>query len=220
MSWSGKISMLFAPLHVLISLVLLVMAIRDFSILSILSFLFFLYLLPILIWRFLNVFFPLSEGTSNILDPGYNPWWISHQLQMTFMAYPFLESTLRLVPGAYSLWLRLWGSQIGRQVHWTPGVIVYDRSLLDIGDHVIIGERATFVSHVITPKESQALLLIKKCIVEKAAFIGAASVISPGCIIKEKAVVKAGTEFYPDSVWSKEGLVTGKIRGRTTKECT
>jgi acetyltransferase-like isoleucine patch superfamily enzyme len=217
MSLSGKLAMLFAPIHILMSLLTLVMAIHQFSLILGLIFLFILYFMPVLLWRVLNAVIPLREGKSNILDPGYNPWWISHQLQMSYMAYPFLESTLRLVPGLYSFWLNLWGSKIGSGVHWTPGVSVYDRSLLIIGDGVIIGERASFVSHVITPKNGEALLMIKKCIVDKGAFIGAGSVISPGCHIKEKSVVKAGTEFYPNCIWSGDKLESGKIHGMSTK---
>jgi len=218
MSVSGKIAMLFAPLHVLVSMVLLIMTIHKLSFLYGLFFVLVLYFLPVMIWRLLNLFKPLQEGQSNILDPMYNPWWISHQLQMTYMAYPFLEATLRLIPGVYSFWLRLWGSRIGCQVHWTPGVSVYDRGLIEIGDRVIIGERASFVSHVITPKDGQALLMIKKCIVEKDAFVGAGSIISPGCLIREKSIVKAGSEFYPQSVWGRDGLEAGKIHGQLTKD--
>lgn len=213
MSLTGKIAAFLPVIHMALILVSLFHFLRDAEILAFVLLLFCIYLYPLLLWRLLNFLAPLQEGESNILERQYSPWWFSHQIQLVFIALPALEGVLKLIPGAYSLWLRAWGSRIGKNVYWTPGVIVYDRSLIEIGNGVIVGERAIFVSHVISPKNSAGILLIKKIQVEDGAFIGAGSVLSPGCQIKAGVLVRAGTEFYPESVMSSEGLIKGKIRG-------
>lgn len=214
MSLAGKLATLFPLIHLVLILGTTVHFIRAPGILPLGAWLFVLYLLAPLLQRCLQFLFPLEEGTSDILQKGLNPWWLSHQIQMIYMAFPFLEAAIRMIPGCYSAWLRLWGSRLGKNIYWTPGVQVYDRGLLVIGDHVIIGERSSFVSHVITPKKDQGLLLIKKVVIEDRAFIGAGSVLSPGCLVKAGSFVRAGTEFYPHSVWGPEGLEQGKIHGR------
>jgi acetyltransferase-like isoleucine patch superfamily enzyme len=175
---------------------------------------FFLYFLPIIIWRIHAIFSPLKLGESDIFGKFYSPWWTCHQLQMLYMAMPFLEAVLRIIPGCYSLWLRAWGSKIGKNVYWTPGVIVYDRNLLDIGDNVIIGEKAIFVAHIISPKNGTGVLELAVNKVENRAFIGAACCVSPGCLIREGALLKVGVELYPHSIYGKGGLEAGKIRGQ------
>src|SRR5262249_28318299 len=91
-----------------------------------------LYPLPAARFRVHDLLWPLVEGRSRLDAPGYSPWWGGHQFQVMYTAFPALEAALRLVPGAYSAWLRLWGSRIGRRVHWTPRVEITDRSLLEV----------------------------------------------------------------------------------------
>ena len=64
-----------------------------------------------------------------------------HQLQVLYSAFP----ALRLVPGLYSAWLRLWGSRVGRAVYWTPQVKITDRGLLKVGDGVVFGHRVVSI---------------------------------------------------------------------------
>src|SRR5215813_15128228 len=77
------------------------------------------YLLPPLTLRLHNLIWPLDEGPLNLAEPKYAAWWGAHQIQLIFIALPQLEAILRLIPGCYSMWLRLWGSRIGRGVYWT-----------------------------------------------------------------------------------------------------
>src|SRR5207253_10465551 len=60
-------------------------------------------------------------------------WWYATQWQVMFNRFPALEEVLRMVPGLYSTWLRLWGAQVGGLVYWSPGVRVFDRPFLHIG---------------------------------------------------------------------------------------
>lgn len=169
--------------------------------------LFFIYLFPLICFRVLVFLCPIKEGDSDIMNDQFSPWWAGHQIQSLFIALPWLESCLRIIPGLFSIWLRAWGSQIGKNVYWTPGVTIYDRNLLDIGDHVIFGERALTVSHVITPKDGKGLLKISKVIVKNGAFVGAGSVLSPGVIVEEGVLIKAGTNLYPNQRATKEGII-------------
>src|SRR6266498_3087906 len=99
------------------------------------------YLAPVLAFRLHQAIWPMVIGDSDIGTGRYVPWWGAHQLQVIYIAVPQLEALLRLVPGLYSAWLRLWGARIGRRVYWTPLVDIGDRSLLDIGDGAIFGHR-------------------------------------------------------------------------------
>lgn len=214
MTIAAKLVTFFPFLQLVGSFYLLYEAVNKKSFLFLIYFLITLYLIPIIIHRIHSLFFPVKYGDSDIFNKSYSPWWTSHQLQMLYIAYPFIETTLRLVPGLYSLWLRCWGSSIGKNVYWTPGVSVYDRNLLEIGDNCIIGERATFVSHIISPKKGKGVLSIEKSIVRKNSFIGAGCVVSSGCIIEEETLLKTGIELFPNSIYGKEGLKQGRIRGQ------
>ncbi|MBX9769375.1 MAG: hypothetical protein K2X47_19015, partial [Bdellovibrionales bacterium] len=106
------------------------------------------YFFPVTAFRIHNYFFPLREGITDISKPVYSGWWGSHQFQYLFISVPFLETVLHFVPGLYSAWLRAWGSRIGRNVYWTPRVEVMDRSLLEVGSGVVIGDMVIFCAHV------------------------------------------------------------------------
>ena len=107
-----------------------------------------LYLVPVTCFRAHNALWPLVEGRSRLDTPEYSPWWGGHQFEIVYSAFPALEAALRLVPGAYSAWLRLWGSRIGRRVHWTPRLDITDRSLLEVGDDVVFGHLVACYAHV------------------------------------------------------------------------
>lgn len=174
-------------------------------------FLAYVYLFPVLCFRVLHLISPIKEGRDDILKPHFCSWWAGHQIQMLFMVLPGLEGILRMIPGAFSLWLRLWGAKIGKSVYWTPTIRIYDRNFLEVGDRVIFGEQCNLVSHVITPKNDEGALFMKKIIIKDGAFIGAASGIGPGVVIHENTFIKTKTDLYPNSVVTKEGIKKGKI---------
>ena len=58
-------------------------------------------------------------------------WWLLLNLQVVFCRFSFLEELLRMVPGLYSAWLRLWGSRIGRLTYWAAGTAVLERQFLE-----------------------------------------------------------------------------------------
>lgn len=214
MTIAAKLITLFPIIHLSLTLSQIYYFANRGNFYYLLSSLFCLYLLPILLKRIHDIFFKVKTGDSDIFAKSYCPWWTNHQLQMLYMSFPFIETAIRLIPGAYSLWLRLWGANIGKNVYWTPGVVIYDRDLLAIGDHCIIGEKALFVSHIISPKNGRGILTTEVIRVENNAFVGAGTVLSHGCLIKEGALLKAGSELYPRSVWGKSGLEAGRIKGQ------
>lgn len=156
-----------------------------------------LYLVPPLVYRLHDRLAPLETGGSYLAGASYSPWWGGHQIQLIYLAFPGLESGLRLVPGLYSAWLRLWGAQIGRGVYWTPQVEIADRGLVEIGDGVVIGHRVTIAAHVIKPTKDNLLLLVRKVRIGDGAFIGAGAVLGPGVKVEPKAFVRAGAHLYP-----------------------
>ncbi len=156
-----------------------------------------IYLVPLLAYRLHDRLWPLRTGGSYLVGGEYSPWWGGHQIQLVYYAFPWLESALRLVPGLYSAWLRLWGSKVGKQVYWTPAVEIGDRALMDIGDGVIFGHRVAAFCHVIKPRRTNVLLVVRKVTVGSGAFVGAGVVLAPGATVAPGAFVEAGTHVYP-----------------------
>jgi hypothetical protein len=141
---------------------------------------FMVYLLPVLCFRVHDAVWPLVEGRSRIDAPGYSPWWGGHQFQVMYSAFPALEAALRLVPGLYSAWLRLWGSRVGRAVYWTPLVEITDRSLLDVGDGVVFGHRVACYGHLIKRRRDGLVLYVRRIRIGAGAMLGAGSRLGPG----------------------------------------
>jgi hypothetical protein len=156
-----------------------------------------LYLVPPALFRLHAVAFPLEEGFSRIdsqaASAKYSPWWGGHQLQGLFIAFPALECWLRLIPGAYSAWLRLWGAKMGRGIYWTPRVEILDRSMIEIGDGVIFGHDAALCSHVVIKKRESIRLYVKKIVIGSYCLIGAQSKLGPGVRIADRTDLPYGS---------------------------
>lgn len=197
MTMLSRIFSLFPLIHILLILLSSMVWVKSGNSLGLIGLLSSIYLFPLGCFRILSAITPIKEGKSNILEKKFSPWWAGHQIQSLFIAIPMLESTLRVVPGLFSLWLRAWGSKIGKNVYWTPGSIHYDRNLLEVDDNVVFGERSLSVCHVITPRENSAELTIAKIRIGNNAFIGAAVVLSPGVTMDSNTFIKAGTRVYP-----------------------
>lgn len=164
------------------------------SVSSLLQLFLMIYAMPVFLFRIHNFFLKVPEGMSRLDLPVYSPWWASHQFQAVFNAFPFLEAFLRLIPGFYSFWLRLWGSQVGKGVYWTPRVEILDRNLVSVGDRAIFGHKVILCSHAIVKKDNgSTLLYVKKVCIGPDAFIGAGSQLGPGAVIAVKQVVPFGT---------------------------
>ncbi len=143
--------------------------------------LFVLYILPAIIARLLLAFFPLDHGEIRSDSPQFLTWWALAQLQTIFNRLTFLDEFLRLIPGAYSLWLRLWGSKIGRLTFWSAGTVVLDRSFLQIGDDVLFGAAVRLNPHVLKKDHAgKFILVLAPVVIEDAAVIGGYSLLTAG----------------------------------------
>lgn len=159
---------------------------------SVLSVFVVLYAVPPLLHRALS----LKPGLFDLKQPKFNAWWASHQLQQLYIAVPALEALLRVVPGLYSAWLRLWGSRVGRRVYWTPRMEVLDRGLLEVGDGVVFGHKVELYGHTVMPKDERLLLYVDRVTVGAGAFVGAGSRLAPGVVVEEGALVPILTDLY------------------------
>ena len=166
------------------------------GIFSILAFLFTIYIFPLLVYRVHNAAYPLKEGVSYLGEKGYSPWWGSYQIQVIYIAFPTLEVVLRLIPGAFSLWLRLWGAKVGKSVYWTPQFEIADRGLIEIGDRVVFGHGVGIYPHIIKPRKENLMLYVKKVKIGSNVFLGAGSHLAPGVVIEDGLYIPVATNIY------------------------
>jgi acetyltransferase-like isoleucine patch superfamily enzyme len=197
MTWLAQLMALFPTAVLLGAAGCVVLAVRSASAWPLLVAVAIVYGLPLLAFRWHERRFPLKEGASHLIGGPYSPWWGGHQLQVIFIAFPMLETLLRIVPGLYSAWLRAWGSRIGKNVYWTPAIRIGDRSLLDIGDEVIFGYDVGMSSHLIKRTRKNVLLYVKRITIGSGCFVGAGAVIGPGVVVEAGATIDIGEHLYP-----------------------
>lgn len=201
MTLAGKVAALFPLAHLAIVLwriYELLLAVTPVNALLVLG---AIYVLPVALFRVHNLFFPLKDSISDIAKKEYNRWWTAHQLQMSFVAIPALEGPIHLIPGAFSVWLRLWGSKVGKGVYWTPKVEIVDRGLLEVGDNVVVGHMTAFCSHAVTPVDGKTALVVKKIRIGERAFVGAESRLGPGATVEPRELLKYGSKRWWKGDW-------------------
>lgn len=160
---------------------------------------FIIYFLPIVLYRLFSLLVPVKVGRMK-LGPENEPcgWMIAHRLQMTYHIFPFFEGILNSLPGIYSNWLRLWGSEIGRFVYWAPDVRIYDRTHLTVGDKTFVGG-ALLSCHLAVPKKDGTFeLLFSPIAIGKGVFISTQANIGPGSKIKDGEHIKLLTQTFGD----------------------
>src|SRR5262249_3948959 len=129
-------------------------------------------------------------------------WWLVFQLQIVFGRFPALEEMLRLIPGLYSQWLRLWGAHIGRFTYWAPGLAITDRSFLSIGHEVVFGAAVRLNPHVLAQSSEGALeLLLARVRIGDRAVVGGYSLLTAGTEIPPDEITRALLLSPPFSVW-------------------
>jgi hypothetical protein len=168
------------------------------SIFSVVAVLLTIYGLPVLVYRLHQWVYPVGEGISYLIGKEYSPWWGSHQIQVIYITIPVFEAVLRLIPGAFSCWLRLWGAKVGRDVYWTPALEIADRGLLEIGDRVVVGHRIGISSHIIKPRKQNLMLYVKKVKIGNDVFLGAGSILAPGVVIGDGTFLPMDTNLSPN----------------------
>src|SRR5436309_10353917 len=152
----------------------------------------FLYLAPPITGRVLCAYSPISEGHVAIGSRAFTTWWALLQLQLIFCRLPILAEALRIVPGLYSGWLRLWGARIGRLTFWSPGVSILDRPFVHVGRDVVIGAGVSLSSHLFAARpEGGRELLLGTIHIGDDACVGGYSVLGPGARIEPGASTRA-----------------------------
>ena len=195
----------FIPLCLLISTVLaLILPYAIFPVRLAIAFA-FLYLFPPTAARLLLWAARIRQGQIDLGTKDFLAWWTLFQLQVLFSRLNALEEVLRLVPGLYSQWLRLWGARIGRFTYWAPGTLITDRSFLSIGNDVVFGAGVRLNPHVIAKsKNGSVQLLLATVRVGDRATVGGYSLLTAGTEISAGETTRAFLISPPFSIW-KEG---------------
>ena len=192
----------FLPLVHLILMALVIYWLKPSLWISGLIILGALYVVPPLCTRLLLYLRPIRESHIVMASPDFLTWWASLQFQVVFCRFPALEEALRLVPGLYSAWLRLWGARIGRLTYWAAGTLILDRPFLQIGDDVTFGAGVRLNAHVIEQTKPGAQELLLSAIkIGSQCSIGGYSLLTCGTTVENDQALRAFTISPPFSVW-------------------
>ena len=163
---------------------------RGRLILSALLFVLVIYVLPPMVQRVVFRWAPLKQGIACIDERGFCPWLAAHHIQAFYDALPYLEALLRVIPGFYSMWLRMWGSRVGYGVEWPVRMDVLDRSLMDIGNRVVFAREVELAAHVRKKTDGgRQRVLVRTVRIGSYAFIGAGARIGAGASVPSNASV-------------------------------
>jgi len=145
-----------------------------------------LYLTPPLFTRLLFAVLPVKQGTIALGSRDFFVWWASFNFQGLYSRLPMLEELLRIVPGLYSTWLRLWGAKIGRLTYWGAGTKILDRPFIKIGRDVVFGAGVNLSPHAFTRSaDGDQELELATVKVGDRALVGGHTLLSPGSEIAE-----------------------------------
>lgn len=199
-SWPGRLLLLALNALPLAHVATVVFAILRGNVLTALA---ILYLAPPLVARLLLISGHFKSTKIQVGSVGFFRWWALFQLQVIFCRLPALEEILRLIPGIYSLWLRLWGARVGRLTYWSPATFISDRSFLKIGDDVIFGAGVRLIPHLIQRSESGKLeLCLAKIEIGDRVVVGGFSILSAGTIIHSDQTTRAALLSPPFTIWA------------------
>ncbi|OYZ16247.1 MAG: hypothetical protein B7Y39_15880 [Bdellovibrio sp. 28-41-41] len=201
MTVGGVLASFFPAFYFLLNLMSLIGFVQAPGLSSFACILFSIYLVPLILYRLHSLFFKIEEGEFDLSKKVYNPWWTAHMLQYPFIALPFLESLLHFFPGLYSIWLRAWGSKIGKKIFWTPRTEILDRNLVEIGDQTIIGHLTIMVSHLVETRSGIPNLVIKKVRIGEKCLISADAQLGPGAEVPSRTQLKPKTRLYWKGEW-------------------
>ena len=158
---------------------------------------------PPLVVRLTLVVKPLPTTDIPLDSPAFLRWWFTAQWQVIFNRLPWIEEMIRLVPGLYSTWLRLWGAKVGRFVYWTPGLRILDRSLVHIGHRVVFGAGVKINPHIIMTDEQGGLVLKAATVrIGDDAMVGGYSLLTSGSWIAAGEASPGKRDFRPFTGWA------------------
>jgi len=158
-----------------------------------------LLMLPPLLCHVVAVLWPVC-GTFPAGSAAARRWWWQQQMQMPFNRLPWIEELLRLIPGCYPLWIRLWGGRVALASIFAPHVVVTDRHLVAVGHGTILGEGCLLGSHLVTTSDGWHVT-IAPIKIGAGVLIGARSAIGPGVVIADDEVVPVLQLLPSYSTW-------------------
>jgi len=165
-----------------------------------------LYLLPPVVSRVTLAAFGRPDGRATLETRDYRVWWFLTQWQMVFNRLPWLEELLRLVPGLYPLWIGLWGGRLSQFAYVSPGVLITDRYLVDVGRGAVLGMKCTLAGHIAMRDDSgRFVVVIGAPIVEAEAIVGGEASLGPGATLRAGHMLPAGRRVAPFGAWPRSG---------------
>jgi len=170
-----------------------------------------IYFVPPIVCRLTLLFFARPEGRRiGQQSATYKTWWFLTQIQMLFNRLHFLEEMLRLVPGAYAVWLTLWGSKVSVLSFWGPQSKVFDRYLIQVERGAVVGSGVKLSSHLgLLDEDGGYVIDLALITISEGAIIGAEALIGPGCRVEAHEMVPASRKLQPYSTWRKGRKVKG-----------
>ncbi len=157
-----------------------------------------LYLAPPIVCRLLMMISPIRQNKIPIGSREFFIWWFGLNCQVLYCRFPAMEEILRVFPSLYSMWLRLWGSRIGKLTYWAAGLQVLDRQFLRVGDNVTFGAGVKLNPHVMAPDENgQIMLYLAPIEIGDRVSIGGYSLLVAGNIIAADHATRAFTILPP-----------------------
>ncbi len=202
MTTADRLFSYFPLLMTMLSLAALGVFAQWPSLWSAMLLLFVVFFVPPLVQRVTLRWAPLKQGVNEIDGRKFSPWLATHHIQAIYDALPFLESLLRVFPGFYSMWLRLWGSRIGYGVEWPVRMDVLDRGLMDVGNRVMFSREVELAAHVRRKTDGgRSRVLVRTVRIGSYAFIGANSRIGAGASVPSNASVPELTSVGVNEVF-------------------
>jgi serine acetyltransferase len=150
--------------------------------------------------RLLRVKYSEGDYVSTIKDNTSFKFILSYALYFpTYKIIGFLN-----MPPIKSLFLKMIGCTIGKNVVLSADEWIFDPYVTEIGDNTTIGARAMILGHI-----GEGHLLIKKVKIGKNVLIGSDSLIMPGAIIEDNVVVGAKSLVLKDQRLKKGKVYAG-----------
>jgi len=170
-----------------------------------------LYLIPPLLCRLLLLIFGRPPVRSSGFTAAFFVWWATSQLNVLFIRFPVFEELLKLFPGIYSNWLRIWGARIGRLVYWGPRMQIMDRSFLEVGDDAMIGYGVSLTAHFVSRTKAGDLeLILASPQIGARAILGGLSGLAPGAGVAEGEMLPSTMGLAPFYLWKSGRRVKGE----------
>ena len=161
-----------------------------------------LYLVPPIVVRAALLVRPLPPGRFGLNSWQFLLWWFTAQWQVIFNRLPVLEELIRLIPGFYSMWMRLWGARVGGLVYWSPGLVILDRPLVNVGSRVVFGVGVRVNPHVIAPDDAgQMSLSLAPVTIGSDTLVGGYSFLPAGARVADGELVPGMRTLRMFSLW-------------------